>query len=377
MAFVLLAAANGFQLVRNAGRRLVVANAGWLQHKATCPSSASTSFNSSFSRNSSCCSTLASHRSVPIVYHAAYSAPKFPARHRFPILVFQRIYETLLAENIIHPSQVHVPDSFPTNEELRLAHCAQYLEQFMKGSLSEAALRRIGLPWSEVLVERTLAEVGVTKEMFKVAGTMLTAELAIERGLACNTAGGTHHAFRDYGSGFCIINDLAVTALSLLHRRRVERVLIVDLDVHQGDGTAALLANEPRVFTMSVHCESNFPAKKQVSDLDIALSDGVGDEEYLRVVAEHLPSILSTFRPSLVLYDAGVDPHIEDVLGRLCLSDDGLYQRELLVLDLCLDAGVPVAGNVGGGYHTNVDVLAKRHCLLHRAAAKLHAEYML
>lgn len=206
-------------------------------------------------------------------------------------------------------------------------------------------------------------------------GTALTALLALEHGLACNTAGGTHHAYHDRGSGFCILNDLATTAKLLLATNTVARVLIVDLDVHQGDGTAAILQDEPNVFTLSVHARSNFPHRKQQSTLDVALEDGVGDEEYLGVVAGVLPDVLNTFRPDLVLYDAGVDTHADDALGHLALTDAGLLRRELLVLDTCLGFGVPVAGYVGGGYHADLTVLARRHCALHQAAQQLWGDH--
>mmetsp|Transcript_33849 Transcript_33849/g.63747 ORF Transcript_33849/g.63747 Transcript_33849/m.63747 type:complete len:304 (+) Transcript_33849:345-1256(+) len=290
----------------------------------------------------------------------AYSAPVLPPSHRFPMGVFQRIMELLLERGIVRSHQVHTPSTMPTHKVLELVHCPDYVRDFCQGSLPEAAMRRIGFPWSQVLVERTLAE---------VAGTMLTAELALKHGIACNTAGGTHHAFRDFGSGFCIINDLAVTAAHLLDRRAVRRVLIVDLDVHQGDGTAAIFRLDPRVFTLSVHCEDNFPHRKQLSDLDVPLPRGVRDEEYLQVVKQALQSVLDSFQPDLVLYDAGVDTHELDALGFLELTDFGIYEREKQVFRMCMQRGVPVAGYVGGGYSADLDEVAWRHCALHEAAA--------
>mmetsp|Transcript_11276 Transcript_11276/g.19263 ORF Transcript_11276/g.19263 Transcript_11276/m.19263 type:complete len:378 (-) Transcript_11276:159-1292(-) len=302
-------------------------------------------------------------KGVPVVYHPAYSAPQLPASHRFPMGVFKRIYELLLQRGVIHSTQVHVPRAMPTLAMLESVHCPKYIANFLQGNMKEDAMRRIGLPWSEVLVERTLAE---------VAGTLLTAELALLHGIACNTAGGTHHAHRDLGSGFCIINDLAVTAATLLMRKEVSRVLIFDLDVHQGDGTAAIFESDPRVFTLSVHCGDNFPARKQRSDLDIALPRGVQDEEYLRVADNALRSVLDSFRPDLVLYDAGVDTHVSDALGFLEMTDGGIYKRERQVLATCAEKGVPVAGYVGGGYSRDIDELAWRHCLLHQAATSVY-----
>lgn len=285
--------------------------------------------------------------------------------------VFSRVYERLLQQQIIQPSQVHTPPALPTDEQLALVNCTQYLAAFSSLTLDDQRVRRIGFgdaTRTQVLVDRTKAE---------VAGTLLTAQLALKHGLACNTAGGTHHAYADAGSGFCILNDLAYTAAVLLQQGAVQRVLILDLDVHQGDGTAAMCAGNPGIFTLSVHAANNFPARKQTSSLDVPLPDGLGDEDYLAAVAEVLPGVLASFQPQLVLYDAGVDVHVADDLGRLAVTDAGLMRRELLVLDTCLAAGVPVAGYVGGGYDRNLDVLAERHMLLHKAALQMWQAYEL
>eukprot|EP00878_Enallax_costatus_P026794 GHUV01028793.1.p1 GENE.GHUV01028793.1~~GHUV01028793.1.p1 ORF type:complete len:274 (+),score=37.05 GHUV01028793.1:447-1268(+) len=217
---------------------------------------------------------------MPVVYHPLYSAPQLAPGHRFPMQVFRCIYERLLQQNIIQPTQVRMPEHLPSDRDLSLVHCPEYLAAFSSCSLDEQRVRRIGFgptTRTQILVDRTKSE---------VAGTLLTARLALQHGLACNTAGGTHHAFADSGSGFCILNDLAYTAHTLLQERAVERVLILDLDVHQGDGTAAMCAGNLDIFTLSVHAESNFPARKQKSSLDIGLQDGVGDKEYLTTVAQ-------------------------------------------------------------------------------------------
>jgi acetoin utilization deacetylase AcuC-like enzyme len=229
-------------------------------------------------------------------------------------------------------------------------------------------MRRIGFPWSEALVNRTCTAVG---------GTVLAVELALAHGLACNTAGGTHHAFAGYGSGYCIFNDLAVAARWAQQTGQVRQVLIVDLDVHQGDGAASIFQGDPSVFTFSMHCGANFPFHKQASDLDIELPVGQEDEGYLRCLQETLPALLEQVRPDLVLYDAGVDPHVEDKLGKLALSDQGLYRRDRLVIESCLQRRIPLAGVIGGGYASDVERLAQRHCLLHRAAAELFHRYRL
>jgi acetoin utilization deacetylase AcuC-like enzyme len=230
------------------------------------------------------------------------------------------------------------------------------------GALDAASVRKMGLPWSPELVERTLAE---------VAGTILTADLALAAGMAVNTAGGTHHAHRAHGSGFCILNDLAITAKRVLARGAVERVLIVDLDVHQGDGTASICADDPRIFTLSVHCEDNFPTKKAISSRDVALPKGTGDDEYLKLTEAALRESLEEHKPGLVLYDAGVDVHELDSLGGLQITDEGLIRREALVLDTCVGMGIPVAAYVGGGYDKDLDALVRRHCILHHVAREI------
>lgn len=268
-------------------------------------------------------------------------------------------------------SNVYTPQDMVPIEHLCLAHDVAYVKNFLDGCLDAGQTRRIGfgnIVNCPKLINRTQAE---------VAGTLLTAELALNHGLAVSTAGGTHHAFRAAGSGYCILNDLAVTTEILLHRGLVKRVLILDLDVHQGDGTAAIFEDRKDVFTLSVHAAQNFPARKQRSHLDIALPDGTEDEAYLKLIAESLPQILRSFRPCLVLYDAGVDTHVDDELGRLALTDQGLDRRERMVLDTCLGHDVPVAAVVGGGYSRDLNELAHRHAFLHRAALDMWNLYNL
>jgi acetoin utilization deacetylase AcuC-like enzyme len=299
---------------------------------------------------------------LPIVHHPAYVAP-MPAGHRFPMGKFGRLMEYLLEQRVVTPAQVHVPEPAPP-EWLTLAHAHAYVDAVLSQSLDAAAVRRIGLP--------VTAEVAMRARTAS-AGTVLTARLALAHGLACNTAGGSHHAFAAYGSGFCLFNDVAVAARVLLAEGLVERVLVVDLDVHQGDGTAAIFLDEPRVFTFSMHCRTNFPLRKQTSDLDLALDAGLEDEAYLALIADHLPGLLADVRPDLVFYNAGVDPHVDDQLGRLALSERGLSRRERLVLESCLHAGVPVAGVIGGGYAADPDQLARLHAILPRVASELLA----
>ncbi len=268
------------------------------------------------------------------------------------------LFDALKASGLAESAQVHTPLPVP-RRWLESVHQRCYHEAFARGKLDRQAQRRIGLPATTPLVQRTWLAVG---------GSLLTARLALEHGVSCHLAGGTHHAFPDYGSGFCIFNDIAVSARVLLDEGRLVRLMIVDLDVHQGDATALIFADDPRVFTFSAHAASNFPARKQCSDCDIPLEDGVEDQGYLAAVGEVLPSLLDRFQPELVFYNAGVDPHRDDRLGRLCLSDIGLLQRDHLVFDACLRRQIPVASVIGGGYDA-LDPLVRRHSLVFRAAA--------
>lgn len=303
---------------------------------------------------------------LPIVYNPNYVAD-LPQDHRFPMPKFRRLYDYLLNHKIASPEQFHIAHR-PPQEWIEIVHHPDYVNAYCQGSLDPKAQRRIGLPWSPALVERTCVAIG---------GTILATELALSHGIACNTAGGTHHAFPTYGSGFCIFNDLAIAARLLLQRQRVERILIVDLDVHQGDGTAVIFQTDPNVFTFSMHCGVNFPGTKQRSDLDVSLPEGMEDEAYLQTLDRHLPDLLTQVKPDLVLYDAGVDPHVEDRLGKLALTDTGIYRREMQVLNTCVAQGFPVACVIGGGYARDLDALVARHALLHRAASEVYRQHRL
>ncbi|MBV8885665.1 MAG: histone deacetylase [Chroococcidiopsidaceae cyanobacterium CP_BM_RX_35] len=303
---------------------------------------------------------------LPLVYHPDYVVP-LPEGHRFPMPKFRQLYELLLADGVAEPKQFHTPQR-PPQEWIELVHTSNYVRAYCDGTLDPKAQRRIGLPWSLALVNRTCTAVG---------GTILTAQLALSYGLACNTAGGTHHAFPSYGSGFCIFNDLAIAARVLQQLGLVRKILIVDLDVHQGDGTAFIFQNDPSVFTFSMHCEVNFPGTKQKSDLDVPLKVGMEDDAYLQTLASHLAHLLLDVEPDLVLYDAGVDAHIGDRLGKLALTDAGIFRREMQVLSTCVAAGYPVACVIGGGYADNLKGLVYRHSLLHRAASEVYCLYRL
>ena len=280
---------------------------------------------------------------------------------------FGGLYERLIRDGIASTKQVYQPNP-PPQVWIEQVHAHDYVDAYFQGRLDSKAERRIGLPWSPALLRRTCMAVG---------GTVLTAQLALEQGLACNTAGGTHHAFPSYGSGFCIFNDLAIAVRVLQQAGLVQTVLIVDLDVHQGDGTACIFQNDPDVFTFSMHCAINFPSAKQQSDLDVSLSAGMEDDAYLQTLAAHLPDLLTEFKPDLVLYDAGVDTHLGDRLGKLALTDTGLFRREMQVLSTCVAARYPVACVIGGGYAEDMAALIYRHSLLHRAASDVYRQYRL
>ncbi|MBD2106637.1 histone deacetylase [Nodosilinea sp. FACHB-13] len=280
---------------------------------------------------------------------------------------FRLLRDRLLHDGVITPDQIYQPGE-PPQAWLELVHQAAYVNAYRQGTLDAKAQRRIGLPWSAALVKRTCTAVG---------GTILTAKLALEHGLACNTAGGTHHAFPDYGSGFCIFNDLAIATRVLQAQGRVNRVLILDLDVHQGDGTAWIFRDDSSVFTFSMHCQENFPARKQSSDLDVPLALGMEDDAYLNCLARYVPDLLAQVKPDLVFYDAGADPHKDDLLGKLALTNTGLYQRDRFVLDSCVKAGYPIACVIGGGYGQSMEDLIFRHSLLHRAAVEVYQAHRL
>jgi len=299
----------------------------------------------------------------PIVASAAYAAP-LPPGHRFPMGKFPALAAILQAEALV-PQGFHEPE--PADFALLArAHAPAYVTQVLSQSVPPATERRIGLPVTAAVASRACAAVG---------GTLLTARLALQAGVACNAAGGSHHAARDGGAGFCVFNDVAAAALRLLEEGAVRRVLVVDLDVHQGDGTADILRDEPRAFTFSMHCEANFPVRKVAGDWDIGLPVGLGDGEYLEQLHRALPLLLSRARPDLVFYNAGVDVHAQDRLGRLALTDAGIEAREQMVLEFFTGQGVPVAGVLGGGYGDEPQEVAARHAVLHRTAAKVFAAW--
>lgn len=297
-------------------------------------------------------------RLPPIVSHQHYEAP-LPERHRFPMGKYGALRRALEAEGI-------VPDGFVRPDPadaatLGLAHDAAYVEQVFTHSVPKDVERRIGLPIDAGVSRRARSSIG---------GTLLAARLALEHGLSGSTAGGSHHARRAGGAGFCVFNDVAVAALALHREGAIRRALVVDLDVHQGDGTADILADEPDLVTLSIHAEKNYPVRKVASDRDVGLPDALEDDAYLAHVAEHVPDLMDRVAPDLVFYNAGVDPHRDDRLGRLALSDEGLWRRDRFVVREARRRGIPLVAVIGGGYGDDAEAIGRRHALVFRAMAE-------
>lgn len=271
-------------------------------------------------------------------------AIELPDGHRFPMSKYQLLREGVLSEGLVPPERLHDPQRVRV-DDLLLVHTREYVDHITNGTLPAAEQRRIGLPWSESFVERAYRV---------VQGTCEAAESALQYGVAMNLAGGTHHAFPDRGEGFCTFNDVAVAIRRLQRDGRVRRVAIVDLDVHQGNGTHACFAGDSHVYTFSMHGAKNFPFHKVPGTLDVELDDGTGDAAYLALLEAHLPTVLREARPDLVVYLAGADPHEGDKLGRLRLTVEGLHRRDAVVVQLCREIGVPVCATMSGGYGRDV-----------------------
>ncbi|QNA83649.1 histone deacetylase [Sphingomonas sp. So64.6b] len=285
---------------------------------------------------------------IALVHHPDYVAPA-PARSQY------QWNKNGLIRDLLRDSDADLtwfqPAPMPI-EWLEAAHDADYVAEVLEARVPAFKERRIGFPVTPLVARRAAMVPG---------GTWLAARLALDHGFAANTAGGSHHALADTGAGFCVFNDLAIAAIRLTEQRIVERVLIVDCDVHQGDGTAALTAGRPDIATYSIHAEKNFPVRKARSTLDVPLPDGTGDDAYLDALQGTLEPMLDAFQPDLILYQAGVDPFAGDRLGRLDLSLAGLDRRESLIAGLAIDRAIPLASTVGGGYGTDAMEVARRH----------------
>jgi acetoin utilization deacetylase AcuC-like enzyme len=297
---------------------------------------------------------------TPLVFHPIYSQLELPDRHRFPIEKYVGIRDALILNGVSN-NDFKKPTPINVNN-VKTVYDPTYIHQLTNNQLTPKAMRRIGFPWSQQLIERTLTAVG---------GTIMTSQLALEHGKSLNLTGGYHHAFANFGSGFCMINDLYLAALSMLQSDNINKVLIFDADVHQGDGTAKLASNNQHVFTVSIHGEKNFPHRKQISNLDYPLPKGTTDELYLETVNNALTKAFSSFKPDAVIYDAGVDIHCNDDLGHLDISTQGVLARDKLVFDYCKLKAIPIAAVIGGGYQRNIEALVKVHLQLFIAAGVL------
>jgi acetoin utilization deacetylase AcuC-like enzyme len=284
-----------------------------------------------------------------------------PDGHRFPMAKYRRLRERLVEEAVVAESDLLVPDPAPW-DALRLAHDPEYVDAVANGTLLPEAQRRIGFPWSPAMVERSRRSVGAT--------LAAAAEVLAGEPVSANLAGGTHHAFRDRGGGYCVFNDVAVTALVLLRGGHIRRATVVDCDVHQGDGTAAIFRDDPRVYTMSLHGVNNFPFRKEAGDLDVTFEDGTGDREYLAALSAHLPRVLDLTAPDIVFYLAGADPYEGDRLGRLKLTTDGLRERDRYVFDQCRRRALPVVVAMSGGYAPDVEAIVSIHVNTIKEAAR-------
>jgi acetoin utilization deacetylase AcuC-like enzyme len=285
-----------------------------------------------------------------------------PEGHRFPMAKYSGLRERLLRDGIVSPGDLHEAPR-ASWDDLRLVHTDEYLTAIDQGTLPRDAQRRIGFPWSPQMVERARRSVGAT---------MAAARAALQEGCAANLAGGTHHAFADRGEGYCVFNDVAVAARVLQRDGQVTRVAVVDCDVHQGNGTAAIFRDDETVFTLSLHGARNYPFVKQTSDLDVELDDGISDEPYLARLAHGLDVVFHR-RPDVVFYLAGADPYEGDRLGRLKLTIDGLERRDTLVFSRCREAAVPVVVTMSGGYAPDIEAIVTIHANTLRAAQALTA----
>lgn len=295
---------------------------------------------------------------LPIIHHPAYVAT-LPDGHRFPMGKFGALADHLRSTGLV-PKGFHEPREAPDGW-LSLAHDRAYVDAVNNTSVDRAIERDIGLPITSDVARRG---------RLATAGTVLAGRLALEHGMAANTAGGSHHARREQGAGFCVFNDVAVAVRVLQADGAIERALIIDLDVHQGDGTARIFAGDDSVMTLSVHGARNYPDQKATSDLDIGLPDGIGDAAYLAIIREAVPKAIVGFAPDLVFYNAGVDPHVDDRLGRLALSDQGLVERDRFVVEAVRSRGLPIAAVIGGGYGQDTATLGARHATVHKVMSE-------
>ncbi|UUM31337.1 histone deacetylase family protein [Vibrio japonicus] len=306
---------------------------------------------------------------IPLIYHSIYSELMLPNGHRYPInkyrLLHEHIAEKCSTDADWQRTFQFVEPSAVTLDEVKQTHCEDYVAALVDGSLPAAKMRRIGFPWSEFLITRTLTSSG---------GTCHTVEQAIEKGIAIHLSGGYHHAHYDFGSGFCLFNDLVLAAKRALSHDGIDKILIVDSDVHHGDGTATLCADESDIVTLSFHCAKNFPARKPDSDMDVALPRETTDEEFLESFYSVVEMAVNLHQPDMILYDAGVDIHQDDELGYFNISTEAILQRDRFMFGLARQKALPIACVVGGGYRSKHQDLVPIHMQLIEAAKEIYGE---
>ena len=297
---------------------------------------------------------------LPIAFHPIFKHP-LPEGHRFPMLKYELLPQQLLLEGIAEQSDFFEPE-LPDLKLILAVHDKTYVSQLMDLTLDPKAARKIGFPLSAALVEREL----------RIAnGTILGCEKAFQTGIAFNIAGGTHHAFSNRGEAFCLLNDQAIAAQYLLNQNLASKILIIDLDVHQGNGTAEIFQNNPQVFTFSVHGKTNYPFKKEISDLDIALPDGTSDEEYLKIIHHYIPKLIQQEKPDFIFYLSGVDILGTDKLGKLSCTIDGCKKRDEIVFSNCKKFQIPVQCSMGGGYSPDIKTIIEAHTNTFRVAQEV------
>lgn len=298
---------------------------------------------------------------LPIAYHPIYKHP-LPEGHRFPMIKYELLPQQLLHEGTAVPNDFYEP-GLPDMKHILAVHNKEYVDHLLNLTLDSRAVRKIGFPLSDELVER---------ELRIAQGTIWGIHQALQYGIAFNIAGGTHHAYSDRGEAFCLLNDQAIGAQYLINNKLAKKVLIVDLDVHQGNGTAEIFTNNNDVFTFSMHGKSNYPFKKEVSDLDIALPDTTDDHEYLSILRETLPKLIDQQKPDFIFYLSGVDILASDKLGKLGCTLNGCKERDEFVLSLCKKLEIPVQCSMGGGYSPDIKVIIEAHANTYRTARHIY-----
>ena len=300
-------------------------------------------------------------KKLNVVYNDNYDIP-LAEGHRFVGTKFSDLYNFIKNSNLYTNLTIHQSKSAPIND-VQVVHNRDYVMSVKEGNLSRDQERRINLPWSEKLAKRSF---------LAIQGTLQTSQLALDYGIACHLAGGTHHAFKDCGSGFCVFNDLAYASITLLNQEKINKILILDLDVHQGDGTASICENIDNIFTCSIHCKNNFPFDKKNSNLDVPIDDEIDDVKCINILTKTLDQIESHFTPDIVFYDAGVDVHSNDDLGNLNLTDDGIKKRDEIVCEYFKEKKIPLCTVIGGGYSKNRQELASRHFSIFETVSKTY-----